>query len=187
MSLLLHMRWCLLQVQGVSVDEAYADVTAVVEAMEGPQDLSSRIRTVAENLKRAVRDATECNASVGSGPNRLLARMATSRAKPDGYFHISSQDAIQYLDPLAVRSLPGVGYNTVEKLGKIGVSTVSELRAKSRIQLKEHLGDRVHSLSFLARFIVFCNPQTDVHDVWPSDIRYQAQEASMSLSQMGIH
>ena len=131
------------QVQGVSVDEAYADVTQVVAATDPTEQLDRRIRAVAESLRRAVRHATECNASVGSGPNRLLARMATARAKPDGYFHISSEEAIEYLDPLAVRSLPGVGYNTVEKLTKLGVSTIGDLRAKSRLQLKEHLGDRV--------------------------------------------
>ena len=49
--------------------------------------------------------------------------MATAKAKPDGYFHISPESAIEYLDPLPVRSLPGVGYNTVEKLGKLGIAT----------------------------------------------------------------
>jgi hypothetical protein len=52
------------QVQGVSVDEAYADVTAVVAAMDPAQDVGERTRIVAENLRRAVREATECNASV---------------------------------------------------------------------------------------------------------------------------
>ena len=82
---------------------------------------------------------------MGSGPNRLLARMATAKAKPDGYFHISPESAIQYLDPLPVRSLPGVGYNTVEKLGKLGIATVADMRGKSRLQLKECLGDRVRA------------------------------------------
>ena len=54
------------QVQGVSVDEAYADVTAVVAAMDPAQDVRERTRIVAENLRRAIREATECNASVGT-------------------------------------------------------------------------------------------------------------------------
>ena len=89
-------------VQGVSVDEAYADITGVVAAMDAASGVEQRIAAVSEGLRHAVRAATECNASVGSGPNRLLARMATSKAKPDGYFHIAGKAALEYLGPQSV-------------------------------------------------------------------------------------
>ena len=126
-------------VQGVSVDEAYADVTGVVARMDPAMEVTERVRMVAEQLRQAVFAATECTASVGSGANRLLARMATSRAKPDGHFHIAAGEAQMYLAPLPVQALPGVGHSAVEKLAKLGVGTVQELRSKSRLQLKAQI------------------------------------------------
>jgi nucleotidyltransferase/DNA polymerase involved in DNA repair len=75
--------------------------------------------------------------------NRLflfsLARIATSRAKPDGYYHISSSDALAFLSPLEVKALPGVGYNTVEKLGKSGRGRERE-RARAREREQREIG-----------------------------------------------
>ena len=115
-------------VMGVSVDEAYLDVTALVGdpregGPAGPGDGSRETarprgtaREVAETLRARIFGETGCVASVGIGPNRLIARLATMRAKPDGVFQVTREDAEAYVASLPVRELPGVGRGALEKL-----------------------------------------------------------------------
>ena len=110
-------------VMGVSVDEAYVDVTALVgEADRAERATSATKRSarapsdVAETIRARVRDATGCVASVGIGPNRLIARLATTRAKPDGVFEVREDEADAFVASLPVRDLPGVGRGALEKL-----------------------------------------------------------------------
>jgi hypothetical protein len=63
---------------------------------------------------------TGCVASVGSGPNRLIARLATKRAKPDGAHHVSAATAAVFLAVLPAEDLPGVGRGTLDKLKRAG-------------------------------------------------------------------
>ena len=88
---------------------------------------------------------------MGASSNRLLARMATAKAKPpgSGFFHISAgEEALAYLAPLPVKLLPGVGYNTVDKLARLGIERVEELRAKTRRQLQEEMGYKTGEMLF---------------------------------------
>jgi hypothetical protein len=77
--------------------------------------------------------------------------MATAKAKPpgSGFFHISAgEEALAYLAPLPVKLLPGVGYNTVDKLARLGIERVEELRAKTRRQLQEEMGYKTGEMLF---------------------------------------
>ena len=124
-------------VMGVSVDEAYLDVTALVgdprgggpAGGDGSRETATSLylhenekqhrgtaREVAETLRARIFDETGCVASVGIGPNRLIARLATMRAKPDGVFQVTREDAEAYVASLPVRELPGVGRGALEKL-----------------------------------------------------------------------
>jgi nucleotidyltransferase/DNA polymerase involved in DNA repair len=121
---------------GVSCDEVFADATALCAdpAWDPPR--------VAQRVRAEIVRATGCSASVGSGPNRLLARVATKHAKPDGQFHIEARDAESFLAPLPVSELPGVGYKTLRVLQDAGITTVAELRAVSRASLRDLIGEK---------------------------------------------
>ena len=116
-------------VMGVSVDEAYIDVTALVtgggrsskaDSPTGtPNETKRTPKELAEFVRERVRDETGCVASVGIGPNRLIARLATMRAKPNGVFEVSSNEAEAYVASLPVRNLPGVGRGALEKLSAV--------------------------------------------------------------------
>ena len=101
-------------VMGVSVDEAYVDVTQRANAGEDA-------RAIAEDVRRKIFAKTGCAASVGSGPNRLIARLATKRAKPDGAFHVSLAAAPALMSSLPAAELPGVGRGAMKKLAAAGV------------------------------------------------------------------
>lgn len=121
---------------GVSCDEVFADATALCAdpAWDPPR--------VAQRVRDEIVRATGCSASVGSGPNRLLARVATKHAKPDGQFHIEARDAESFLAPLPVSELPGVGFKTLRVLQDAGITTVAELCAVSRASLRDLIGEK---------------------------------------------
>jgi nucleotidyltransferase/DNA polymerase involved in DNA repair len=120
-------------VMGVSVDEAYIDVTALVtgggrssrdetsrDSPTGtPNETKRTPKELAEFVRERVFNETGCVASVGIGPNRLIARLATMRAKPNGVFEVSLNEAEAYVASLPVRNLPGVGRGALEKLSAV--------------------------------------------------------------------
>ena len=82
---------------------------------------------MASQLRAAIARATGCTASVGIGPNRLLARLATRHAKPDGQHAIGRDEAAGRLADEEVGSLPGVGSDKRRKLHALGVETCALL------------------------------------------------------------
>jgi DNA repair protein REV1 len=124
-------------VQGISVDEAYLDVTGTAMLRElGPGGLAAALR-------RAVFEKTQCTCSVGIGGSRLLARLATREAKPDGAFHLKPDALDGFMDNLPVRQLPTVGGALAAKLhAQFGARTerCGGVRALSAAQLEQCCG-----------------------------------------------
>lgn len=109
----------------VSCDEAYCDVTELVGGGREPSAL-------AEALRERILRATGCRISVGIAANRSLARLATARAKPDGWRSLLGVDGAELLGPLAVRELPGIGFDIAAKLDALGIRTCAQLAAAAR-------------------------------------------------------
>ena len=109
-------------VQGLSLDEAYLDVTASQQLLGGPVDIARRI-------KARVRELTGLSASVGVAPNKLVAKIASDLDKPDGLTVVSAQRVREVLDPLSVRRLPGLGRKTGARVEEAGIRTLGELRS----------------------------------------------------------
>jgi len=108
-------------VQALSIDEAYLDVTA---ALSSHRDVVS----IGRAIKQDILAGTALRASVGMGPNKLLAKIASELDKPDGFLHIDATRACDVLDPMPVRNLNGIGPRTAERLHALGVRTLRELR-----------------------------------------------------------
>jgi len=121
-------------VETASLDEAYLDVT------DHLGELGSAT-AVAKEIRRRVREERGLAVSVGVGPNCLVAKIASDACKPDGLKVVPPHRVQQFLDPLAVRRLHGVGPATERALASLGVATVAQLRAKSL----EELLARFHS------------------------------------------
>jgi DNA polymerase-4 len=111
-------------VEGLSLDEAYLDVTASL-ALKG--DAVS----IARGIKERIRAATQLTASVGVAPNKLVAKIASELEKPDGLTVVSAANAITVLDPLSVRRLPGLGRKLGERVEAAGLATLGQLRTAS--------------------------------------------------------
>ncbi len=120
-------------VQPVSIDEAYLDVT---DCLEGWGSATA----VAQAIRRRVREERGLTVSVGVAPNRLLAKIASDRDKPDGLTVVRPSRVQAFLDPLPVRDLPGVGPATERRLRQLGVETIAELRALPLDLLEGRMG-----------------------------------------------
>ncbi|MEL7186007.1 MAG: DNA polymerase IV [Pseudomonadota bacterium] len=108
-------------VEGLSLDEAFLDVTASVRLFGTPVD-------IAKDVKRRIREATELTASVGVAQNKLVAKIASDLDKPDGLCVVMPDDYSRILDPLPVSVIPGIGKKTLQRLHRIDVRTVRDLR-----------------------------------------------------------
>ncbi|HEX5459425.1 MAG TPA: DNA polymerase IV [Steroidobacteraceae bacterium] len=111
-------------VQGLSLDEAYLDVTESRALLGEPAAIARRI-------KDSIRARTGLTASVGVASNKLVAKIASDLDKPDGLTVVPEERIREVLDPLSVRRLPGLGRKLGEKVEAAGLRTLGELRAAS--------------------------------------------------------
>src|SRR5882724_13570690 len=130
-------------IEPLSLDEAYLDVT------ENKTGLPTAT-LVARAIRDQIRKEQNLTASAGVAPNKFLAKIASDWRKPDGLFVIQPEDIETFLRPLLVGRLPGVGKVTGEKLAKLGVQTVGDLRAQDLAALELQFGtygSRLHDLA----------------------------------------
>src|SRR6266436_1610791 len=133
-------------VEPLSLDEAYLDVT------ENKTGLPTATR-VGSAIREQIRQELNLTASAGVAPNKFLAKIASDWRKPDGLFVIHPEEVDAFLLPLSVGRLPGVGKVTEEKLVKLGIKTVSELRSLELAKLEQEFGRYGVRLYELARGI----------------------------------
>lgn len=133
-------------VQAVSIDEAYLD-------MSGHLPPGGSATAVAVEIRRRVRGERGLTVSVGVGPNRLVAKIASDFQKPDGLTVVPPRRVQAFLDPLPVRRLHGVGPATERALAELGVRTVAELRRQPLDLLVERFGRHGRTLFEFARGI----------------------------------
>lgn len=114
-------------VEQMSIDEAYIDFSALCPA-EDPDEALLQALPLGRKLKERIRSERQLAATVGIGPNKLLAKIASDKAKPDGLLVISERDKARFLRPFPVRVLYGVGKATEQVLARAGVQTVGELQ-----------------------------------------------------------
>jgi DNA polymerase-4 len=108
-------------VEGLSLDEAFLDVTASL-ALKG--DAVS----IARGIKDRIRAQTQLGASVGVAPNKLVAKIGSDLNKPDGLTVVTPDNLREVLDPLSVRRLPGLGRKLGERVEAAGLATLGQLR-----------------------------------------------------------
>ena len=120
-------------VQPASLDEAYLDVSEYLE----PHGSAT---AVAREIRRRVRAERDLTVSVGVGPNRLIAKIASDFDKPDGLTVVKPHRVQSFLDPLPVRRLHGVGPATEKALGELGVTTIADLRGIELEALRRRFG-----------------------------------------------
>jgi DNA polymerase-4 len=110
-------------VEPLSIDEAFLDLTGTARLL-GPAI------EVAQQIKDRVRAATSLTVSIGIAPNKFLAKLASDLKKPEGLVQIDAATAADTLAPLSVSRLWGIGAVAEERLARLGVTTIGDLRSR---------------------------------------------------------
>lgn len=118
-------------VERVSVDEAYLDVSERFVFCESVDAAIEAAVPVAREIKRLIREERNLTASVGVSANKFLAKLGSDFQKPDGLTVILDRDKLEFLKPLPVRSIHGVGPVTAQALQEKGLHTISDLQQTS--------------------------------------------------------
>ncbi len=125
-------------IEPLSLDEAYLDVTDPKDRLDGGEVPSAT--AIAQTIRAQIREETQLTASAGIAPNKFLAKIASDWRKPDGQFVIRPQQVFDFLTPLPVGCIPGVGKVALQKLETLGVKTVGDLRAIELTALQRLFG-----------------------------------------------
>jgi DNA polymerase-4 len=121
------------QVDMASVDEAYMDITGT-ERLHGPP------LRAAHRLHEAMKQETRLNCSIGIAASRMVAKVASDQAKPNGVLWVLPAEEARFLAPLDIRKIPGVGKVTEKNLQAWGIRKVGDLAALEEDFLREHFG-----------------------------------------------
>jgi DNA polymerase-4 len=130
------------RVEVVGLDEAYLDLTGL-----------DRYRSAARRVKEAVKADTGLTCSVGIGPNKLVAKVASDAEKPDGFVELTAAEARERFAEASPGLVPGIGPKTVERLHGLGIETLARLGSTPDEALTGWFGPRLgRHLGALARF-----------------------------------
>ncbi|MCF6262534.1 MAG: DNA polymerase IV [Xanthomonadales bacterium] len=130
-------------VEGLSLDEAFLDVTASRKVL-------GDIETIGMAIKNKILQQTGLVASVGMAENKFLAKLASDFRKPDGFFRVPD-NAHDFLDPMPVGRLWGVGPKTEQRIKQAGILTVGQLRRANMQLVESALGAQATHFQSLAR------------------------------------
>jgi len=130
------------RVEVVGLDEAYIDLSGI-----------ERPRSAARRIKAAIQERTGLCCSIGIGPSKLVAKMASDAEKPDGFVALTQEEARARFGSESPGLVPGIGPKTVERLNERGIATLRQLASMPEAELAEMFGGRLGPhLGRLARF-----------------------------------
>ncbi len=150
-------------VEPVSIDEVFLDMS------QQASDEAAALET-ARSLKRKVFSSQQLTVSVGVGPNKFVAKIASDLKKPDGLLLVREEEVQRFLDPLPVSRIWGVGPKTALKLKKMGIETILQLRHADKGLMESRFGRLGEQLGKLSQgiddrpVIVYREPRSVGHE-----------------------
>lgn len=121
-------------IEQVSVDEAYLDISGLKRLWGEPEQIGQK-------AKELIFEATKLTSSVGIGPNRMIAKIASDFKKPDGLTVVKENDVLGFLAPMDISRMRGVGNVLCKKLRSYGINKIVELRRWSKEDLANIVGE----------------------------------------------
>ncbi len=136
-------------IQQVSVDEAYLEVTPQLPPAPSHDALLESALPLASRIKETIRAERSLTATIGVAPNKLLAKIASSQFKPDGLTLVRDSTKSEFLRPMPVGVIHGVGRVTGEALARAGIQTIADLQ-DSDVNLRAIAGSWAQELRSMA-------------------------------------
>lgn len=161
-------------VEGLSVDEAFLDVSGLTRHYDSPLDIGEEVRT-------RIKSEVGLPASVGIASTKFIAKLASEEAKPDGLMHVPVRDQLDFLHALPARALWGVGPATYASLDRLGVRTIGDIAELPERAITSAVGPTAgRHLSDLARGVDPRSVEPDtkakslsVEQTYPADLEGQ--------------
>ncbi len=183
-------------VEGLSLDEAFLDVSAGLK-------LFGSIRETGRKIKTEILESTGLTASVGMAHNKFLAKLASDADKPDGFVYVAPEEVRAFLDPMPISRLWGIGSKTEPRLRALGLLTIGQLRQADPVLIQSVLGNRTDHFIRLSngideREVEPARPDKSIsHEVTfdqdiesreqiLSELQYQADRVSRRLRQQHL-
>ena len=134
------------QVEPISVDEAFLDITGSFHFYQTPLN-------TAKAIKGEIKNKVGLTASIGIAPVKMVAKIASDVSKPDGLLEVKEENLLDFLWPLSIEKLWGVGPKTQDQLNRMGIKTIGDLARVPQEILYKHFGEHGQQLFELARGI----------------------------------
>ena len=131
------------EIEPLSLDEAFLDVSGSLKLFGSAADIARRI-------KQDIKNELDLIVSAGIAPNKFVAKIASDIDKPDGFVVVAAEKMQDFLDPLPVKRIWGVGKKTEQQLTNYGITTIQDLRNQSPRWLTERFGkqgDHIYRLA----------------------------------------
>ena len=142
----------------VGRDEAYLDVSA---RTHGSFDKASHL---AQQLKNAVRNSSKLSCTVGVSTNKTVAKIASNFKKPDGLTIVSPEKIESFLDPLPIRTIPGIGKKTEDVFLEMGLETIDQLKKLDIFSLNSKFGRKIGAYIYNAARGIDNEPVSPRHE-----------------------
>ncbi|XP_058459003.1 DNA repair protein Rev1 [Malaya genurostris] len=126
-----------LNIEAVSCDEMFVDLTELISST------GVNLMDFVSFIRGQIKQTTGCPCSAGLGANRLQARMATKKAKPDGQFYLAPDTVQEYMINIPISDLPGIGPSTTHRLKQLSCTSCGELQKVSCIILQREFGKKI--------------------------------------------
>jgi DNA polymerase IV (DinB-like DNA polymerase) len=126
------------KVEQASIDEFYFDLTT--------KGSYKKAKDICEKIKGEIGKKEKVTCSIGIGPNKLISKIAAGINKPDGLSIVKANEAESFLNPLAIRKIPGIGPKTAKLLYEMDIETIKDLKRVRKKDLKEMLGKAGESI-----------------------------------------
>ena len=120
-------------IEPISIDEAFLDVTGSYHLFGAPRDLCYR-------LKSKIKTDLQLTASIGMAPSKMIAKIASDLHKPDGCVIVQEHEITDFLRPLLINRIWGLGKKSVMKLHAFGIKTIGDMAERDLHELKAHFG-----------------------------------------------
>lgn len=127
-----------------SIDEGFLEIT------QAAQGNYANAEAIAKTLKKEIKDKFHLTCSIGIGPNKLIAKIGSDFNKPDGLTIVKPENVQEFLDPMEVEKIPGIGPKAKEALASLGIKTIGELRLTDPTKIVEMFGKKIGGWLVLA-------------------------------------
>ncbi|XKL69261.1 hypothetical protein PGB90_007030 [Kerria lacca] len=182
-----HITEYTLDIEAVSCDEMYVDCSSILSYAQ------VNVLEFGTFLRNEIQQITGCTCSTGFGPNKLIARLATKKAKPDNQYYVPRENIETFIREFNVSELPGVGRAITAKLANMGVKTCYDLQKISLSQLQAEFGHKIgltlhqHSLGEDNKLLSFQHLRKSVSAEVNYGMRFQNwDEAKTFLQKLSV-